>query len=256
MTLSNWAFSPSPPTLTSLCAQAAPNPCVAPTGNIQGGTSINIYGTGFTPQTTVNFVEESGGNPTSDNVSIAAPVVSEQSSTHLVATTPAIIEGTTYYVIVTTATGTTPTGTNDVFTYVPANPPAPSLAPPSGVTDSVVSTTNYTSTNCTAVFGVTISGKGLYNSSALSPPTVSFVEDTPATGSSSPASDVVVNAYYPSTNTTYGSSYNSITAVSPSLLSGETYYVTVTSPAGTTAVTSAATFEYTSSSTTTTCPTP
>jgi hypothetical protein len=120
----------------------------------------------------------------------------------------------------------------------------------------VVSTTNYTSTNCTAVFGVTISGKGLYNSSALSPPTVSFVEDTPATGSSSPASDVVVNAYYPSTNTTYGSSYNSITAVSPSLLSGETYYVTVTSPAGTTAVTSAATFEYTSSSTTTTCPTP
>jgi hypothetical protein len=109
MLLDNWAFNASAPTL----ATASPS-----SGPIAGGTTLTLTGTGFVPgATTVNFVEESGGVPSSLNVVVPASSTNTTvtSSTSLTVVTPAVSTATTYFVTVTTQNGTSAYG--PIFTY-------------------------------------------------------------------------------------------------------------------------------------------
>jgi hypothetical protein len=109
MQLDNWTFSQVVPTLAS----ASPT-----SGPIAGGTTLTLTGTGFVAgETTVNFVQESGGVPSSLNVVVPASSTNTTvtSSTSLTVVTPAVSTATTYFVTVTTQNGTSAYG--PIFTY-------------------------------------------------------------------------------------------------------------------------------------------
>ncbi|HXZ82225.1 MAG TPA: IPT/TIG domain-containing protein [Acidimicrobiales bacterium] len=233
MITDSWTWSPTVPTVASISPAS---------GSITGGTSVTITGTGFATitstgsvpdVTSVNFVEESGGVPTSDNVVLSATNVAVNSSTSITALSPPMTEGSTYYVTVTTPTGTSAycaSGTNctsNVFTNSPVAPTVTGISPATGT--------------IAGGDAVTITGSGFFEGA-----TVNFVQElngTPVTGGSVLASpNVTVN----------GST--SITAVSPgvtggSLCQGSTvnycYFVTVTTSAGTSATSSNDVFSYT-----------
>jgi hypothetical protein len=190
MTVDSWAWQPTVPVVTSLSTSS---------GTISGNTSLTITGTGFASgATTVNFLEETGGTPTSDNVVLTA-TPSTVTSTSVTVSTPAVIEGTTYFVTVTTPGGTSAQG--PVFTYQSV---APTIT---GISQNTGATTGGTS--------VTIAGAGF-----VSGTTVNFVQQG--------NSQVSLPATYVKVN---GST--SITAVSPAITTGIGYFVTVTTPGGT-----------------------
>ena len=110
-----WVWAPIVPTVTAVSPA---------TGPITGGTPITITGTGFTAGSTVSFVEESGGTPASDNEVLVVPKanVTVNSSTSISAIAPSIIEGSTYYVTVTTLNGTSAYGASDVYAYTAVAP--------------------------------------------------------------------------------------------------------------------------------------
>jgi hypothetical protein len=175
---------------------AAPAPAVTAVspnaGTTAGGTAVTITGTNFSGASAVSF----GG--------VAATAFVVNSDTSISATSPSQAAGTVD-VIVTTPTGTSPTGSADQFTYTAA--PAPTVTglgttsgPTGGGTSVVISGTHFT--------GATVVDFG-----------------------SVPASFTVNN------DTT-------ITAVSPSQAAG-TVDVTVTTPGGTSPTSSADHFTYT-----------
>ncbi len=101
ITVNSWLFSPTVPTVTALSTSGG-----GAGGSITGGTTVTITGSGFVNgASTVNFVEESGGVPATDNTVLPASNVVVNSSTSLTAVSPEVIEGTTYFVTVTTPTG-------------------------------------------------------------------------------------------------------------------------------------------------------
>ena len=59
VTITSWQRSPTVPTLTSISTT---------TGPTTGGTNFTVTGTGFSAGSTVNFIEEAAGAPTTDNV--------------------------------------------------------------------------------------------------------------------------------------------------------------------------------------------
>ncbi len=63
MVTDSWVWSPVVPTVTGISPTSGP---------ITGGTSVTLTGTGFSPSSTVSFVEESGGAPASDNTVLPA----------------------------------------------------------------------------------------------------------------------------------------------------------------------------------------
>ena len=205
MTVESWLWSPLVPTLTSISTSSGP---------MTGNTSLTISGAGFASgATSVNFVEESGGAPASDNYLSAASNVSVTSPSSLTATSPAVTEGTTFFVTVTTPTGTSAYG--PVFTY--------SLTAPtvSNINDGFGGT--YAASGSTAGGNsVTVTGTGFYAGA-----TVNFVEES---GGTAMTPTVSVPASYVSVN-----SSTSITAVSPGVTVGSTYFVTVTTVGGTSA---------------------
>lgn len=97
------------PTVTSVSPSAGP---------VSGGSSVTITGTAFTGATAVTFG------------ATAATSFSVNSDTSITATSPAHAPGTVH-VTVTTAGGTSATGTADQFTFAPA-PVVTSLDPRSG----------------------------------------------------------------------------------------------------------------------------
>jgi hypothetical protein len=197
MTVSSWTFAPVVPTVGSISPA---------TGTIKGGTAITITGTGFVTGSTVSFVEESGGSPTSDNVVLPATNVSVTSSTVITANSPSVIEGTTYYVIVTTPTGTS--ADSAIFSYSAVAPTATSVGPNSGSTAGGT--------------GITVTGSGFVTGAI-----VNFTEES---GGSAVSPSVVVTA--PDVTVV---SDSIITAVSPAVTAGTNYFVTVTTPTGTSA---------------------
>ena len=125
--------------------------------------------------------------------------------------------GSTYYVTVTTPTGTSPFTSNAVFSYAPVAPVVSGISPTSG-----------------AVVGgsaVNITGTGFFAGAV-----VTFVQESNGTivsgGQSVQPANVTVN------------SATSISVVSPAVTSATTFYVTVTTPGGTSAVTSSGIFSY------------
>jgi hypothetical protein len=203
MTVKSLLWSPVLPTITSLTSASGP---------ITGGTAVTISGAGFVQGATVNFVEESGGTPSQDNVVLPATNVTVNSSSSpqtITAVAPSITAGSTYFVTVTTPSGTTAYGSSstDVFTYTSVPPQVTAIATP-GTSPPGGSTAGGTA--------VTITGSGFVNGA-----TVRF---TPTSGgTATPATNVSVL------------SDTSIVAVSPGVVSAGSYSVTVKTPAGTSA---------------------
>jgi hypothetical protein len=199
MAVDSWVWNPVVPTVSAISPSSGP---------ITGGTSVTITGTGFVTGTTVSFIEESGGTPVTGNVVLPASGVTVNGPTSLTVAAPAATEGTTYFVAVTTATGNSAYSANGVFTYSPVAPTITGVSPASG--------------GIAGGNSVTISGSGFYSGAS-----VSFVQES---GGSPVSGGVTAGATYVSVT---GST--SITAVSPAVTSPGTYFVTVTTPAGTTA---------------------
>jgi hypothetical protein len=218
ITVNSWLWSPTVPTVTALSSNS---------GLITGGTSVSITGSGFVSgATSVNFIEESNGTPATDNVvlTVAPANVTFNSSGSITVSTPSVTEGSTYFVTVTTPTGVSAYNSGSafpVFTY--------SLVLP---TVSTVSPNTYTTPGGTAV---TITGSGFFGGA-----TVNFVEENGGSLASPrvvlPATSIAVVS--PATGLPY------ITAVTPAVTVGTTYYVTVTTPAGTSSYATSPVFTY------------
>lgn len=97
MTINSWVIDATPPTVTSVSPA---------TGSSSGGTSLTITGTGFVTGAEVEFIDID----TSTNVILYATHVDVVSPTTITATTPTMATGTTYYVTVTTPSGTSQYG--------------------------------------------------------------------------------------------------------------------------------------------------
>lgn len=119
---SNYSFRFAPGELTVLAPRAA-----APTitslsrtgGPVSGGTKVTVTGTGFSTVTGVKFGTTAAGTFT------------VESTTQLVASAPAHAAGTVA-VSVTTAAGTTPPTSADLYTYSYPLPVVTSISPASG----------------------------------------------------------------------------------------------------------------------------
>lgn len=218
MITDSWLWSPTVPTVTGI------NPA---SGSISGGTSVTITGTGFVTGATVNFVEESGSAPTSDNVVLSASSVAVNSSTSITAVAPATIEGSMYYVTVTTPSGTSAYSANDVFTNTMVVPTVTGLSPATGT--------------IAGGDAVTITGAGFFTGA-----TVQFVQEL--NGAVVTGGTVLASQYVTVNSST------TITAVSPGVVGGSfcqgsstnfCYFVTVTTSAGTSATGNNGVFTYT-----------
>jgi hypothetical protein len=106
LTVESWLWSPKVATVASI------NPT---SGAVIGNTTITLTGSGFVNGTTVNFVQESGGTPSSANVILEATGVVVQGSTSISAVVPTVNAGASYFVTVTTPAGTSSYG--PIFTY-------------------------------------------------------------------------------------------------------------------------------------------
>ena len=205
MTVDSWLWSPTAPTVTGISVTGS----ASPSGPITGGTSVTITGSGFVAGSTVDFLEESNGVPASDNVVLSVPVanVTVNGPSSITAIAPAVTEGATYYVTVTTPAGTSAyNSANGVFTYQPTAPTVTGISPNSGLVGGGNA--------------VTITGNGFLNNA-----TVNFVEELNGTLVSPTVS---IPATYVSVTTS-----TSITAVSPPVSTTGPYFVTVTTSDGT-----------------------
>jgi hypothetical protein len=175
-------------------------------GSTSGGTAISISGTGFVNGATVNFVAESGGAATTPSVVLPAADASVTGPTTISASSPAVTTGTTYFVTVSTPSGSSSFG--PIFTFVPLTPIVGGLTATAG---SVAGGT-----------GMTITGTGFVTGA-----TIAFVKEVsgtpvvPAVSVSAPGATVT------------GST--TIEVASPAVSGPGTYYVTVTTPGGTSA---------------------
>jgi hypothetical protein len=106
ITIESWLWSPTAPTVTSI------NPT---SGAVINNTTITLVGTGFVAGTTVNFVEETGSTPSSANVILQATNVVVGGPTVMSAQVPTVTSGASYFVTVTTPSGTSAYG--PIFTY-------------------------------------------------------------------------------------------------------------------------------------------
>jgi hypothetical protein len=106
LTVESWLWAPQVPTEASI------NPA---SGAVVGNTTITLSGSGFVSGTTVNFVEESGGTPSSANVILEATGVVVVGPTTISAVVPTVTSGASYFVTVTTPAGTSAYG--PIFTY-------------------------------------------------------------------------------------------------------------------------------------------
>jgi hypothetical protein len=212
VTVNSWVWSPSIPIVSGFSSTSATS------GPITGGTSVTVVGSGFVAgSTTVNFVEESGGAPlagnyplaTGDPIGILPATVTASSSTSITATAPPVIAGTTYYITVTTPTGTS--AYNPIFTYSPVSPTVGSI--------STVGTGSTAGGSTAGGTAVTITGTGFVTGS-----TVSFTQES----GGSAVSPAVISA---GSNVSVTSD-TSMSAVSPAVTVGTTYFVTVTTPTG------------------------
>lgn len=147
------------PTVTGLSSSSGPVVPVA-TG---GQNILTVTGTGFVSgSTTVNFVATSA----SLNLIIAGTGVSVTSSTSLTVTIPAATTVTSYYVIVTTANGSSPPGPASTYTYHPVLPTVSGIATSSGATSG--SSSGGTS--------LTITGSGFLSNLSGDSTVVNFID--------------------------------------------------------------------------------
>lgn len=213
MTVNSWTTGVANPTVASLSSSQGP---------VTGGTTLTVTGTGFVPgpnpcgsggPTKANFV---AANPSS-NIILRVPAsnVCVSSPTSLSLPTPVGTTATSYYVVITTPSGTSSAGPQ--FTYQPVVPTVTSATTPSGDTQG------------SAAGGSTlnITGTGFLSNLAGDSTTVTFVDTANAA--------VSVRALHLTVN-----SSTSITATTPSISQDSTYYVVVTTAPGGSSGTAAA----------------
>ncbi len=214
-TVNSWLLYPTVPAVKGISPSG---------GSVTAGNTITISGSGFAQNSTVNFVEESGGTPTTDNVVI--PVSStDVSGSEVQATVPSIVEGSTYYVTVSTPEGTSAYG--PVYTFSSGTPVVTGWT-----TTPACSAAGCASTGGTAI---TISGNNFVVGD-----TVNFVEESGGTPVSGGA---VVGATGVTVSLT-GANTVEITALSPPIAIGSTYFVQVSSPNNGTATDTSSVFTY------------
>jgi hypothetical protein len=233
-TIESWSWSPTIPTVSDLRTADGTSG-----GPITGGTVITLAGTGFVAgATTVNFIQESGGTPSLVGAtSPVTPVSGSVTSTSLQVAAPAVITGTTYFVTVTTPTGTSSACTSSQ-NNAPINP-----SNPSGGACFVFT---YTTSNVVPVVSslsvshqsppqgtnnggdlITISGSNFYAGAQ-----VNFIPE--GSGSTQSATDIIVS-----------STGKQITAVTPPVIAGTYYLVQVVTAGGASSTSSTSTVQYT-----------
>ena len=192
------------------------NPTVATLSSTQGlvtgGGTLTVTGTGFVANaTTVNFVATNA----TTNIVLAGinPTVATGSTTSLSVTIPPTTTQTSFYVIVSTPDGSSPAGSQATYTYQPVVPTVTGITTSSGVaTGSAAGGTS-----------LTISGTGFMSSIAGDSTTVNFVD------TANPA--IVLTAPYVTVNQ-YVNGVQTMTATTPVITTGTTYYVTVSTVPG------------------------
>ncbi len=211
MTINSSTTGTVNPAVTSL----SPSPAVGP---LTGGTALTVTGTGFvmgSGLTTVNFIATN----LSANIVFPGVNVTVSSPTSLTVTTPPATTVTSYYVIVSTANGSSQAGPQAQFTYQPVVPTVSGIATVSGGTSG----------SAAGGTSITISGTGFLSPVAGDNTKVSFVDTA--------NNAVVLQAPYISVNG-YKNGVQTITATTPGIVQDTTYYVTVTTfPAGGTSAT-------------------
>jgi hypothetical protein len=201
--IQSWLWSPVVPVVTQISTGAGN------TGPITGLTPVTISGTGFVPSSTsVNFIQETGGVPVTTSTLSPIPATVNADGTALTVNSPAVTSGTTYFVTVTTPSGTSPVSSANVFTYLPASTPPRVIG---------ISVGHKTPASGTVNGGdlISIAGSGFFAGAQ-----VAFVPVS--TGTTLYATNVTVT------------SGTAITALSPSILAGTNYFVEVTTAGGTT----------------------
>jgi hypothetical protein len=258
MTVDSLIQDPTMPTVTGIgLTGASPPTCPAAggaTGPVTGGTEITICGTGFVQNaTTVNFVEESGnvqgGLETvplddlvcSSNLQLGPPctvtnVTVNSATQQITADAPEVTQGSTYFVTVTTPSGTSAYGypgspynsVNDVYTYATGAPILSNTTlPVQPLQGDTVGGTEVTLTGSDFITGSCVdfveeNGGTALNSSPLTcPPSPSTV--CPPTCAAQYVSPVTLDG----TQTV-------IQAVAPAIFAGSylSYFVEVVSPSG------------------------
>lgn len=205
LTVNSWNWNPTIPQVTKVSGLA---------GNIDGGQPIQIQGTGFTSQSTVNFVIENPLAQTSSTTSqpitqiVAATNVHVNVATQTItASSPSVTTLTNYYVTVTSpGVGSSLVLQSASFVYSAKTPAVTALTPTSGYT-----------THGTAI---TLTGSGFLNGA-----TVSMVQESNGTVVS-PLNSGAATAVEVLSNT-------EITAITyPFTVVGQSFYVVVTVPSG------------------------
>jgi hypothetical protein len=227
-TIESWSWSPTIPTVSNL---ATPSNGLSG-GPIVGQTPVVLTGTGFVSgATTVNFIQESGGVPTL--TAALAPVtptsITGTTIQTLTVPAPAVTAGTTFWVTVTTPTGTsaacppsgTPSGPCVLYTYTTNT----ALSLP---TVSSISVAHFTPAEGSTNGGdlITVNGSGFYGA-----PQVNFIPE--GAGTTVSATDVLV--------ATGGAS---LTAVTPGVIAGVYYLVQVVTTAGSSSILNVALVQY------------
>lgn len=256
MTVNRWVQHPTMPTVTHLGCAPTPGSCAASPlgGPITGTAHIAVTGTGFVKAkcttttsltrcgTTVEFVEESSGVPATDNVvvTVTPKTVTVASSTSLTVTAPPVSEGSTYFVVVTTPSGSSAYGGPDVFTYSAGTPTVTSVCTGPAGTGPTGATCN-TNASGTSAKGAVAGGTSLViwgtnflcssSCRAGGAPSVSFV--------AVPGGTTLTAVYVTSVSET------ELTVTTPAeyqVVPPAEFYVTVATPEGTSA--SSVAFDY------------
>jgi hypothetical protein len=216
MTINSSTIGVANPTVTALSST---------TGPVTGGGTLTLTGTGFVSgSTTVNFVATNA----TTNIVLAGvnPTVAAGSTTSLSVTIPPTTTQTSFYVIVSTPDGSSPAGTQTTYTYQSVIPTISSI------------TTSAGSASGSAAGGssLTITGTGFLTNVAGDSTTVNFVDTA--------NSAIVLTAPYLTVNGYFGG-VQTLTATTPVITTGTTYYVTVTTaPGGTSAQSSSLEFTF------------
>ncbi len=231
MTQVSWQWRPTVPVVTSISPT---------TTSVAGGATVIITGTGFLHGSSVNFTEESGGTPTSNNVVVSVPASQVTASnctgpnntcTTLSLPAPAVTSGVpsgslagSYFVTVTTPGMAVAGG-------IPTPGATSQFVQPGGVLNYTTVTPTVTGISGTAEIGgipggnitggstVTLTGTGFFSASNFAAQ-VWFICDTATNPNCAGASPVMAS----NVNLVSGTS---LTAVTPGVTAPGNWYVQV-----------------------------
>ncbi|MGB9112559.1 MAG: IPT/TIG domain-containing protein [Acidimicrobiales bacterium] len=212
LAIDSWLQFPTVPTVSGLSSTS---------GSVSGGGSITITGSSFAQDSTINFIEESGGTPTTNNVVVSVRS-SSCSSTSCTATIPAVTSAGDYFVTVTTPEGSSADSQSELYDFQVGTPVITGVSTPSS------GSLGGPSTGGTFV---TISG-----SNFIVGDTVNFLQEQSGSNCGTAVSGAQPQGATSVTVSRTGADTVVITALAPNItsVSPDTYFVLVTSPSNVT----------------------